>query len=244
MDVVLGLPRDVGSPWGSSAGTSPRWVFARADGVAAFIGVAFACFGFRTRRTRILGSLATVGLWFVSREAFVVAAAALFVVGAAFLASRILRGNPLFAASAAALILAMFGARWALTGNAVDEPKRELFVQAPPLPQPESSHPDGRTVSSIEIKAGATPVSLSMPTSERYLQTSRQLVTSQRPFVPRLLYATPSLLACLEVAWLGLMAMLVHAHRSALAGLLARVRERLSRRAEPKEESPEALPRW
>ncbi len=244
VDVTLGVPRDV-VPIGLLGGDTARWVFARGDAVAAAIGVAFACFGFRTRRTRLLGGLATAGLWFISsREAFVVAAAALFVAGAAFLASRFLRGNALLAASGAALVFALFGARSALAGSATDEPRRELFVQTPTLPQPESSSPDRRAAGSVGLKTGASPVSLSIPSSERYVQTSRQLVTSQRPFVPRLVYATPALLAGLEAAWLGVVAMLALAHRAGIVALLARVRDRLSRRAEPKDESAEVFPRW
>jgi hypothetical protein len=210
--------------------------------VATLIGVCVACFAFMTRRTRILGSLATVGLWFVSREAFVVAAATLCFAGMAFLASRFLRGNSLLGASAVALLLSMFGARWALTGDATDEPKRELFVEAPSLPQPESSRGSSPSAGSLDIKTGVTPVSLSMPTSERYVRTSRQLVTSKRPFVPRIVYATQAFFVGLEIAWFGVLGLLAYAHRPKLAALLARVKERLSRRADPT--SPEVFPRF
>jgi hypothetical protein len=243
VELTLGVPADV-LPVGLVGGESARWVFARADGVAVVVGFFAACFGFRTRKTRILGSLATVGLWLVSRDAFVVAAAGLVFAGLAFLASRFLRGNRLLLAVAVASIFSMFAARWALTGDATEEPKRELFVPAPSLPQPESARPDGRPASAIEIKSGATPVSLSMPTSERYVQTSRQLVTSKRPFVPRLFYATRAFLAGLEVAWLGVVGMLLFAHKGQLAALLERIKQRLSRRADPIPASPEALPRW
>jgi hypothetical protein len=243
VDVTLGLPADV-YPIGLFGGDSARWAVARADWVAVLIGISLAWFGFRARRTRVLGSLVTVGLWFVSREAFVLAAAVLFFAGLAFLASRFLRGNALLGASAVALIVSMFGARWALLGDAADAPKRELFVEAPPLPQPESPRPEGRPGSAMDIKTGATPVSLSMPSSERYVQTSRQLVTSKRPFAPRLFYATPTLFAGLEILWLALLGMLVFAHRVGLKGLLVRVRERLSRRADARDALAETLPRW
>ncbi|HEY2513193.1 MAG TPA: hypothetical protein VGI39_20130 [Polyangiaceae bacterium] len=246
VDVTVGVPRDV-LPVALLGGDVARWIFARADGVAALLGVALACFGFRSKKTRILGSLATVGLWWVSREAFVYAGAGLFLVGAAFLASRFLRGNALFAASAAALIVSLFGARAVLAGDVVEEPKRELFVLSPTLPQPETSGLGDRITTSLEVKTGATPVSLSLPTSERYVQTSRQIVTSQRPFVPRLLYVTPALLAALEVAWLGLVGALAYAHRQGLAALWVRVKERLARRVEPREPhegDAQRLPRW
>ncbi len=241
VEVTVGLPADV-YPVALFGGDSARWVFARADFVAALLGISGACFGFRTRKTRILGSLATVGLWLVSREAFVVATALLFLVGAVFLASRFLRGNWLLGASAAALLVAMFGARSVLMGDATDEPKRELFVQVPTLPQPESTFVDPRSGGSMETKRGVTPVSLSMPTSERYVQTSRQLVTSKRPFVPRLVYATSSFFVGLEIAWLGVLGMLVFAHRTQLAALVNRVKVRLSRRAEPGQALPPTEP--
>jgi hypothetical protein len=241
-EVTVGVPPDV-LPLAFFGGDRTRWALARADGIAALLGVLLACFGFRTKRTRVLGSLATVGLWLVSRDAFVLATAGLFLTGAVFLASRFLRGNLLLGASAAALILSMFGARWALTGDATDEPKRELFVLAPPLPQPELAHPDATSAGTIDTKAGVTPISLSMPTSEEYVRTSRQLVTSKRPFVPRLVYATPAFFAGLEIAWLGVLGMLVYAHRAAIAGLLARAKERLTRRPAPAPGSPETFPR-
>lgn len=243
VDVTVGVPRDV-LPVGLIGGDLARWIFTRGDGVAALFGVGLACFGFRNKKTRILGSLATVGLWWVSREAFVYAGAGLFLVGAAFLASRFLRGNALFAASAAALIVSLFGARAVLTGDVVEEPKRELFVQAPSLPQPETSGLGDRVGSSIDVKTGATPVSLSLPTSERYVQTSRQIVTSRRPFVPRLIYVTPALLAGLEIAWFGLVGALAFAHRQGLAAAWTRVKERLSRRVEPGATDAERAPRW
>jgi hypothetical protein len=177
VDLTVGLPRDV-VPLGLFGGDAARSVFARSDGIAALIGIALACFGFRTGRTRPLGSLATAGLWFVSREAFVLAAAALFVTGATFLASRFLRGNALLGAGAAMLLVALFGARATLGGSVVEDTKSALFVQAPSLPQPDTSPRYGAPGSAIDVKVGSTPVSLSTPTSERYVQTSRQLVTS------------------------------------------------------------------
>jgi hypothetical protein len=242
VDVTVGVPEGV-YPVALFGGDSARWALARADLVAALLGIAGAYIGFRTRRTRTLGSLATVGLWFVSRDAFVVATAALFLAGAIFLASRFLRGNLLLGASAAAFIVAMFGARSVIMGDATDEPKRELFVQTPLLPQPESSHPDTKSSGTMDTKAGVTPVSLSMPTSDRYVQTSRQLVTTKRPFVPRLVYATSSFFVGLELAWVGVVGMLLFEHRARLAAFMIRVRTRLSRRADPGLAESAAFPR-
>lgn len=233
MEVTVGLPDHV-RPLAVLGGDRTRWAFSRGDLVAAILGVAVACFGFRTRRTRAIGSVATAGLWFVSHEGFVVAVGLLFVAGAIFLASRFLRGNWLVVASGASVVVALLGGRFALVEGAADEPALEMFAKHPLLPQPEVStavvHSDG----TLDTKAGIRPVSMSFPTSERYVQSSRQLVTRERPFAPRILYVTSSLVAFLHVAWLGVVAFLVWAHRERLAALKARAMERLGKRSDPR----------
>src|SRR5690606_7765327 len=109
-EITVGLPADV-TPLVMLGGDRARWAFGASDVAAVVLGVAVACFGFRTRRTRALGSVATVGAWLVSPAAFVVVAGGLFVVGAIFLASRFLRGNWLVVASGAAVIAALVGGR-------------------------------------------------------------------------------------------------------------------------------------
>jgi hypothetical protein len=231
IEVTVGLPPDI-HPVAVIGGDRARWIFAQGQVLAALFGAAVACFAFRTRKTRVLGSLVTVGLLFVSPTVFFVATAGLFFAGAVFLASRFLRGNLLLAASAAALIVSMFGARWALSGDLTDDTGPGLFVQSPSLPVPESSRPVTAMADSIDTRAGITPISLSMPTSERYVQTSRQLVTSKRPFTPRILYTTQTFLVGLELAWLAIIVLLVHAHKEKLVVLLGSVKARLARRPE------------
>lgn len=233
MEVTVGLPENV-HPIAVLGGDRSRWAFARADLIALALGAAVACFGFRTRKTRALGALVTAGLWFVSREGFVFASGGLFVVGAIFLASRFIRGTKLLVASGGILVVALFGGRFALTdGTATAEPAREMFVERPQIPSPEITHaavaPDG----SLDTKAGITPVSLSIPTSERYVQSSRQLITKDRPFAMRIVYVTSGLLAFLQVGWLAMVGLLAYMHRDRLAGLRHRIIERLTHRPDP-----------
>lgn len=235
MEVVVGVPEHV-RPLAVLGGDRVRWAYSFGDLLAVALGVVVACFGFRTRRTRALGAIAVAGLWFVSREGYVFAAGALFAAGAIFLATRFLRGTWLLVASGAALVVALVGGRVALSSDATSAPTRGLFYPEPSLPMPESS-----SASSSET-GGATPVSLSFPTSERYVWSSRQLVTRERPFVPRIVYVTNTLVAALHVAWLGLVAALVWAHREHLARVKARLLERLSRRPDPTV-VPEGAPR-
>jgi len=83
-----------------------------------------------------------------------------------------------------------------------------------------------------------TPVSLSFPTSERYVTSSRQVVSQERPFVPRIVYVTSTFIGFLHLVWLGLVGLLVLAHKDKLALLKAKIVERLARRPEATEPDP------
>jgi hypothetical protein len=232
MEVTVGLPDGV-HPVAVLGGDRARWAFARGDLLALALGIAVACFGFRTNKTRALGAVVTAGLWFVSREGFVFASAGLFVVGAIFLASRFVRGTKLLVASGAVLVAALLGGRWALADGAAAEPTREMFVEYPTIPSPEITHAATAVDGSLDTKAGITPVSLSIPISERYVQSSRQLVTKERPFAMRIVYVTSNLVTGLQLAWLVMLGLLAWMHRDRLAGLRTRIALRLSRRADP-----------
>jgi hypothetical protein len=227
-EITIGLPEGV-HPLAVLGGDRTRWGFARADLIAAALGIALACFGFRKHKARALASVCTVGLWFVSREAFVVAAAGLFLAGGIFLASRFLRGAWLMVAASALTASALLGGRFVLGSDATAEPAREMFVERPELPRPEVSGGSTPTFSG-DPKTDITPVSLSFPSSERYVQTSRQLVSSERPFVPRVVYVTAAFVGVLYAAWLALMGLLVWEHRERLVALKAKIEGRLARR--------------
>ena len=232
MEVTVGLPESI-HPIAVLGGDRARWAYSRGDLIALALGAAVACFGFRTRKTRALGALVTAGLWFVSREGFVFASGGLFVVGAIFLASRFIRGTRLLVASGAVLVVALFGGKWALDGGTSYEPAREMFVERPQIPSPEITHAAVAADGSLDTKRGITPVSLSLPTSDHYVQSSRQLVTKERPFEMRILFITQNLVTGLHLAWLFMFGMLGWLHRDRLAGLRARVIERLTRRPDP-----------
>jgi hypothetical protein len=232
MEVTVGLPENV-HPIAVLGGDRARWAFSRGDLLALALGIAVACFGFRTNKTRALGALVTAGLWFVSRDGFVFASGGLFVFGSIFLASRFIGGTKLLVASGGILVVALFGGRWALTDATSYEPQREMFVDHPQVPSPEITHAAVAADGSLDTKAGITPVSLSIPTSERYVQSSRQLVTKERPFAMRIVYITQNLVTGLQLAWLFMLAALGWLHRDRLAGLRARIIERLTRRPDP-----------
>jgi len=232
-ETTIGLPEFV-HPVAVLGGDRVRWAFSRGDLVAVALGVALACFGFRTGRTRAIAGVCTAGLWFVSKEGFVVAIAGLFLAGAIFLATRFVRGTWLLVASGILTAIALLGGRFALTSDATSEPAHEMFVEHPDLPRPEAPGGANPTYSG-DPRTDITPVSLSFPTSERYVQASRQLVSSERPFVPRVVYVTSTFIAGLHAVWFALVALLVWAHKVRLLALKAKVIERLRRRPTPQD---------
>lgn len=228
-EMTIGLPESV-HPLAVLGGDHARWAFTRGDLIAVLLGVALACFGFRNAKTRAIASVCTAGLWFVSREGFVVATSGLFLAGSIFLASRFLRGTTLLLASGVLTVIALLGGRFTLSSDATAEPTREMFVDHPDLPRPEAPGGSKPTFSG-DPRTDITPVSMSFPTSERYVQTSRQLVSSERPFAPRVVYVTSTFIAGLHAVWLGLVALLLWAHKDRLLALKTKIAERLSRRS-------------
>ncbi len=228
VETTIGLPADV-HPIAVLGGDRIRWGVGRGDLVAVAFGIALACFGFRTNKTRAIGALATAGLWFVSRDGFVVAGGVLGTVGLIFLASRFLRGTKLLVAGGFVVAAGLLVSRGLLAEGAAAEPAREMFVDHPTLPTPETN---GGYGARSGTPGDITPVSLSLPTSERYVQSSRQVVSQERPFTPRIVYVTSTLVGVLHLAWLALVGALVFTHRDKLAALKAKIVERLARRPE------------
>jgi hypothetical protein len=235
VETTVGLPDEV-HPIAVFGGDNVRWGFGRGDLVGVALGIALACFGFRTRKTRAIGAAATAGLWFVSREGFVIAASVLAVVGLIFLASRFLRSTKLLVASGFVVSAGMLVARAILSDGGANERARDMLIEKLTLPSPESSGAYAR--SSNGTPGDITPVSLSFPTSERYVLSSRQVVSQERPFVPRVVYVTSTLIGFLHLVWLALVGLLVFAHRDKLAILKAKLIERLARRPEVIPEAP------
>ncbi len=229
--ITMGLPDNV-LPLALFGGDRVLTAFSLADLVAMLLGGAAAGLGFRTRRTRILGAAVLSGLWLMSHSLFVVAAATLFCIGGVFVASRFLRGTRLWIAAGTCVVVALIGGKVAI-GTATAEYAREIFVagntptQEPSYAAPQEG-PDGKPV--------IVPVQLSMPASETFVGTSRQLVSAERPFRPRLVYVTTATLSIIQLAWLGLCGWLVLLHRVALKGLVIRALDRLRRR--PDEDMP------
>jgi hypothetical protein len=82
------------------------------------------------------------------------------------------------------------------------------------------------------ILQGVTPVALTLPGYQRQIAISRELVTRERPFHPKLYYVTDWAIWPVLLAWLACTALLLRSHRVELRELARRIRERLARRPE------------
>lgn len=92
----------------------------------------------------------------------------------------------------------------------------------------------GAVTDSAAMVQGVTPVAITLPAYERAVSVSRELVTRERAFAPRVYYVTTWTAALLALAWAALLVLLARAHRETLARWAAALRDRL------KVEAPEA----
>ena len=193
------------------------------------LGVCAALLAFRNRRTRALGVLATVGLWIVSSTAFVVVAIGLLTAGLIFVASRFARGHWLLLAGAltvAAGLLVMRG----LVGFVTEDPAAQTRAEVQ-VPTPDSMRYTNHVIRGSEAQ---TPLSLSIPHSDQYVSTTRQLITEKQPFEPRVLYITTQTLGLMKLGWLAITLLLGWQFRGKLTNAWATVKERLAKRPPPK----------
>jgi hypothetical protein len=237
--VTVGMPSDV-HPLAVFGGDKTKWFFTKTDGAALLIGALAALGGFRTRKTRALGAVATMGLWFVSAPAFVLALVALLCAGAIFVASRFLRGGRLGAAATVLVAISLLVAKSGLSLTD-EEITRDLFAHEVHVPSPDAARPASAGMRSKEAEI---PLSLSMPKSDVYVQVERQLITDKQPFVPRVLYVTTQALSFAKLAWFGVLGLLVFQFRGRFGWLRDKVKERLMRRpaAKPAPANPWATP--
>jgi hypothetical protein len=117
--------------------------------------------------------------------------------------------------------------------------KTEMTVAEPSLPTPETQGGSSRMGDPM---ADITPVSISFPSSDRYVIATRQLVTPEHPFVPRVVYVTSGTIGFLHLVWLALVALLGWAHRDRLLALKQRLIERITRRPADPQTAAEAPP--
>jgi hypothetical protein len=243
----VGLPARVW-PVGLLGGDRPHWFVDSGDAVAIVLGFVAAWIAVRpdpgtTRRVvlRLLGGLVMAGLWFFWPGGFVFAIVALCAAALVWLATRFMKGAPLVLATLAVLgavglvglvSMVLVSGRAPMRGSSEYAVPSEQTVS----PAPSAGDKGDRTGNFLAQTAaggvleGVTPVALTLPSYERHVAVSRELVTRDRPFRPILLYVTDWALAPIGLLWLGALLIVLSAHRNAIRGAYGRIRQRLTQR--------------
>ncbi|MGZ3454632.1 MAG: hypothetical protein ACXWUG_19240 [Polyangiales bacterium] len=257
--VHLGLPSGV-HPIALLGGDKP--VFFVGDElviVAAFALLAAFLLG-TSVRDRVLVTVGLFGAWFVDPTLYVAAIATLGAVLAMRVTKKLLKGSALTAgrialacgAALIVLIALVSGSRKDATRpeyRAIDVSGGEGKVAAVNANAPV----DGKSVDKVDasktagdaafgnfeknnggwLLPGVTPVALPLPSADRWTQTTRELVTKERPFLPRLVYVTTAGLLPFLGLWLLSLGALAYLHRARIVALHAWARRWLATEETP-----------
>ena len=252
--VTVGLPARV-FPVALLGGDRPEWFLDGGDAVALLIGLAVAWFAVRVpedtprpraRRLRLLGGVVLGGVWFLSPGLFVALVTALVAALLLWLVARLVRGPQFFAAAVGLLGAAGVVCLIALAFTSTRSPSRAVAYSdvspvsapSPTLAMERSREVTGNWLAQTAtggVLEGVTPVALTLPSYVRTVESSRELVTRERPFRPTLYYVTSLTLWPLGLLWLAAAALVLRAHREPIAAVSRRMRARLQR-------GPEAAP--
>lgn len=256
--LTVGLPEAV-IPVALLGGDRPALTLSWGDAIAAAIGFGAGWAAVRPRaeqgqtrrrRLRLLGGLVLGGLWFLSPGAYAAALTALAIAAVLWLISRLLDGVRRMIATVVVAgglgliglvmmvgLVTMRGSSPASAPYREQAPASDVSVpEAPAAPGPRSSKLDDRTGNFLAqgakggVLEGVTPVALTLPTWERSVRASRELVTKERPFRPVLVYVTTWALWPLALLWVVGLVGLVAAHWAQISAGIRRVGERLARR--------------
>lgn len=243
VSVTLGLPAGV-RPLAVLGGDCATYALDGDDLAAFVVALAAALLALRTARRRALGFVALSGAWLVAPGLYVGALCVMAAVGALWLAQRLLTGALRTLARvglAGAALLALLVAGAATMGGMARH--RDERVAAPTSAMLDEGGTGGRRESGAYgsvignvlaqnaqggVLQGVTPVALTLPAYERAVTLTRELVTRERPFTPRVVYVTTWATAPLEALWLACVLALAWSHRRELEALRERLKARLA----------------
>lgn len=245
----LGLPHHV-IPLAVLGGDRIVWMVGAEHAAAFAVAVLAAWFAMSTRRDRVLLAIALFGLWFVAPPVYVATIATMAVVVLFRVSGRLFDGTSRSVARLAivggaglALLIAFGASRSydtsqayrrldlpATTPNDGDISKAEDSKSLVMKNVDESTAVGNFAAQKAGggILRGVAPVALPLPSADRWTVASRELVTRERPFHPRLVYFTTLALLPFAGLWgLSILALLF-THRAKLVALRTRLRELLA----------------
>jgi hypothetical protein len=206
----------------------------------------------RRRVLRLAGGLAVAALWFIAPALYGLALTVIVLLAVLLGLARALRGSGLVAAGVVVGgLVGLVGFASLLSLGARDSaPSRGYDVPASTrAPAPSGGKADfGRTgdlvAQTVEggVIEGVTPVALNLPSYERSLSASRELVTKDRPFAPKLYYVGELALAPLYALWFAIVLYVFYVHRAFPRQTWSHLRERLRAAPPPPPAAGEAPP--
>jgi hypothetical protein len=245
--VVVGLPAGV-FPVALLGGDRPEWSVDGGDALALLTALVVGWLAVRVpagasrsraRGLRLLAGGVLCGVWFLAPGAFVALVTTLVAAVVVWFLGRMLRGAQLFLSAGAVLglaaILCLFGlvflgSRSAATRSAAYSDVSQISTPAPAAATDRAKDVTGNWLAQNAaggVVEGVTPVALTMPSYVHTLESSRELVTRERPFRPTLYYVTSLMLWPIGLLWLAAAGLLLWAHKGPIAAVSRWVRERL-----------------
>ncbi len=250
VSLTVGAPKGV-VPLALLGGDSLRLALEDGDFFALLVGFVAGYIAVRPRKEqalrsqrlwRALGGAALAGAYLISPVIYGIALFALVLIGLGALIVRLFRGPTLIAVGViggglgglvALILLASVGSMRSPEGRHYDLPA------ASPASAPVSASGGRSDVSKLGnivaqeaeggVIQGVTPVALSLPSYEKSLFSSRELVTQDRPFAASLVYVTELALAPLYVLWGIAVLLLGWTHRHTPKAAMEHVRERMKK---------------
>jgi hypothetical protein len=253
--LTVGLPHHV-VPLALLGGDRIVWYVGAEHFLAISIAIVAAWLVASSRRDRVLLAIGLSGVWFLAPPVFIAMIAALAVMVAFRISGRLLNAaaRPYVRVGvivgAGLALLVMLAARG--THDAADTRYRALDV---PTQTVAVSGEDGKNIDVAKmdklegkkvadessalgnfaaqnagpgILRGVAPVALPLPSAHRYVGSTRELVTRERPFQPRLVYVTTLALLPFAGLWFLSIAALAFIHRAKIVAMRARLRELLA----------------
>jgi len=258
--VRVGLPHHVHA-LAVLGGDRIVWLVGGENAIALVVAAVAAWLAASTRRDRALLGVALAGLWFISRPVFVATiavmalAAAFRVVGRALAGRQRAAGRVVLVMASLMGLLVLVASRGtydrepayrpydlpAATQTAADSSKLEEKSANNAYQVKVPGAGDESTMTGNWAAQGATngvlrgvaPVALPLPSAADWTGATRELVTRERPFAPRIVYVTTAAVAPFAALWALSIVALIFTHRARLAAMRVRLRELLAPESAP-----------
>ena len=243
----IGLPHQI-VPLAVFGGDRIVWLVGAEHAFAVAIAILAAWLAASTRRDRVLLAIGLSGLWFVAQPIFVATIAAMLVMVGLRISARLLAGSAKSFARLAIIGVAGLSLFVAFAASRSYDKAASPVYRSVEAPVQSGEGDKVADISKLAVNGkmdepvgnwaaqnagggilrGVAPVALPLPSAEHWAASSRELVTRERPFHPRVVYVTTLALLPFAGLWVLSILALLFVHRARIVALRARVRELLA----------------